>query len=155
MINRDNNGRFVKGKPAWNKGLAKNKQPFFGKKLSIEHKNSLLKSHLGKSHSKNTKKKMSDNAKERLKDPIKNPNWKGGLTKKRNKIMNSNKYKEWRKQVFERDDYTCQDCNKRGGYIEAHHTIPVSKCIKLDCEKLIYDVYNGMTLCLECHKRTF
>ena len=27
----------------------------------------------------------------------------------------------WRKQVFKKDDYTCQECKIRGGCLEAHH----------------------------------
>ncbi|MGX8833996.1 HNH endonuclease [Amedibacillus sp. YH-ame6] len=57
-------------------------------------------------------------------------------------------YKKWRKNVFERDNYICQDCNKKGGTLNAHHL----KKFK-DYPKLRYDVNNGITLCEKCHRR--
>lgn len=59
-------------------------------------------------------------------------------------------YKDWRNAVFIRDDYTCQFCNKRGGYIEADHIKGWS-----EFPELRFEVDNGRTLCRECHKKTF
>ena len=28
---------------------------------------------------------------------------------------------DWRKDIFSRDNYTCQICGEKGGYIQAHH----------------------------------
>lgn len=56
---------------------------------------------------------------------------------------------EWRKSVFERDDYTCQMCNKRGGYIEADHIKPWAYF-----PELRYSRDNGRTLCRACHDTT-
>lgn len=36
-------------------------------------------------------------------------------------------WKRISKQVFERDNYTCQYCNKAGGLLEVDHIIPISK----------------------------
>lgn len=47
-------------------------------------------------------------------------NWKGGVTLWKNRVRGSLKYKQWRGEVFKRDNYTCQGCNKKGGYLEAH-----------------------------------
>jgi 5-methylcytosine-specific restriction endonuclease McrA len=69
------------------------------------------------------------------------------MQKSKNKIIRSTlAYKLWRIEVFKRDDFTCQKCNKRGGGITAHH-------IKLFCEyeNLRFEVDNGMTLCRRCH----
>jgi 5-methylcytosine-specific restriction endonuclease McrA len=56
-------------------------------------------------------------------------------------------YVEWRKTVFERDDYTCQHCQQRGGALQAHHIRSWSKY-----PDLRYEVENGVTLCIACHK---
>lgn len=92
-----------------------------------------------------------------------NPNWKGGITKLINKIRNSKQYKLWVKKVFERDNYTCQDCKEKSkGNIEAHHKIPLSNILilysittmkqALKC-KLLWDGNWGVTLCQKCHKK--
>ena len=94
--------------------------------------------------------------------------WKGGKTKLSLQIRNSVEYSFWRKQIFERDKYTCQICgrkNKKGDkvIIEADHIYPFSKILDdfditsieeaISCEK-IWDIENGRTLCRECHKKT-
>lgn len=56
-------------------------------------------------------------------------------------------YKAWRKAVYERDDYTCQTCGKRGVKLNAHH-----KKAYAFYPDLRYDVSNGITLCCSCHK---
>lgn len=55
-------------------------------------------------------------------------------------------YYEWRRNVFERDDYTCQICGLRGGRLNAHHIQAFAKFPELRTE-----VSNGVTLCNECH----
>lgn len=61
--------------------------------------------------------------------------------------------KKWRSAVFERDNYTCQNCNKRGVYLEAHHITPVKKLIESNNLNEIYNIMNGMTLCRICHMK--
>lgn len=36
--------------------------------------------------------------------------WKGGNTPDNQKIRNTKEYASWRKQVYERDNYTCTEC---------------------------------------------
>lgn len=75
--------------------------------------------------------------------------WKGGITPKRKKDYFSKEYKEWRKSVFERDNYTCQTCKVRGGELNADHIKPYAFF-----ESLRYTLSNGRTLCLDCHRKT-
>lgn len=55
----------------------------------------------------------------------------------------------WRKAVFDRDDYTCQICFRRGGYLEADHIKPWAYF-----RELRFEITNGRTLCRRCHDKT-
>lgn len=80
------------------------------------------------------------------------PNWRGGITKEHIKVRNSLEYKQWRKQVFERDNYTCVCCKRKNevsGKLQAHHIKPFSLY-----PELRLSVENGRTLCEDCHKQT-
>lgn len=72
-----------------------------------------------------------------------------GSTRARTTDMGRAEYRNWRRQVFERDDYTCQFCEERGGKLNADHIKPYSLF-----PELRYDIENGRTLCVECHKKT-
>jgi hypothetical protein len=96
-----------------------------------------------------TKRKISEANKGKIAGD-KHPFWKGGITPKNKRIRNTSEYKEWRGAVFERDNWTCQDCGKRGGFLHAHHIRLFSKF-----PKLRFDINNGITLCRECHRKTF
>lgn len=74
-------------------------------------------------------------------------NWKGGITPENQKERGSWRYSQWRKAVFERDNYTCQKCGKRGGELNAHH-----KKLWANYRDLRFEVSNGITLCAKCHK---
>jgi hypothetical protein len=63
-------------------------------------------------------------------------------------IRHSFAYKEWVKDVFTRDNFTCQICGKHGGQLNAHHIKPFAKYPEL---RLI--VSNGITLCKDCHMK--
>ena len=93
-------------------------------------------------------------------------NWRGGITPKILKLRRSFEYKQWRKKVFERDNYTCQSCGKRGGKLEADHIFPFSvliaelkKIFESNFEEIIkcnllWEIKNGRTLCKLCHSKT-
>lgn len=79
----------------------------------------------------------------------KNVNWKGGVTKQSEKIRKSKEYKLWRIAVFERDNYTCVWCYKRGGTLNADHIKPFAWF-----PEIRFAIDNGRTLCIDCHKKT-
>lgn len=55
-------------------------------------------------------------------------------------------FREWRKAVFTRDNWTCRHCGKRGRKMNAHHLMPFASY-----PEHRFDVANGLTLCLSCH----
>ena len=71
------------------------------------------------------------------------------------------KYFNWRKEVFQRDDYTCQECGQRGGILNVNHIILLSFIVEkeniqtfddaMNCD-LLWDINNGEVLCERCHK---
>ena len=76
-----------------------------------------------------------------------NYNWKGGITPERTRIYFSKEYKDWRKAVFERDNYTCQKCgDNSGNNLRSHHLDSFA-----DYPEKRFDVDNGITLCKNCH----
>lgn len=72
-----------------------------------------------------------------------------GLSSENYKLRRSKKFSDWRKKVFERDNYTCQECGQVGGYLHPHHIKPFSIF-----PELRFDINNGITLCENCHKKT-
>jgi hypothetical protein len=78
-----------------------------------------------------------------------NPNWKGGISKDRDKEKESREYKNWRKKIFIKDNYTCQNCfekEKVSGRLQAHHLY-----YRSEIPNLVFSVKNGITLCVDCH----
>lgn len=74
------------------------------------------------------------------------PNWKGGISGQRHKLMSTTVYKTWRTSVYERDNYTCQKCKQVGYELRAHHIESYAEHENKRC-----DVNNGVTLCNQCH----
>lgn len=95
-------------------------------------------------------------------------NWKGGTVKLKNRIRKLPEYSNWRNKVYDRDNYTCQECgakSQKGNKIilNCDHIIPLSQVVEdnnvtsieeaVSC-KDIWDVNNGRTLCYDCHVET-
>jgi len=138
-----------------------------GRHHSEETKQKLREANLGKKVSEETRRKLSlanKGKKLRLGSTIteehkkkiglaskgkKNCNWKGGITPINEKIRKSPKYNNWRTEVFEKDNYTCQKCGQIGGNLRAHHIKSFS-----NYPELRFEVSNGLTLCEDCHKET-
>lgn len=121
-----------KGKPSWNKG----------KKLTEEHKKHLR----GKRRTfKDTSKMMGRRPWNKIGD---------GITPINERIRKSPKYKLWRKQVYERDNYTCVWCDARNAkgnkvHLQADHIKPFALY-----PELRFELSNGRTLCVPCHRKT-
>lgn len=117
-------------KPAWNKGLKKTQPANKGSFKKGEHRHPSTEfdgTYAGSLHW----------------------NWKGGITPKSISLRTGAKNKKWRKAVFARDDYTCQVCHARGVILNADHIKPFSLY-----PDLRFDINNGRTLCVDCHKQT-
>jgi 5-methylcytosine-specific restriction endonuclease McrA len=64
------------------------------------------------------------------------------------RVIFHSRYKEWRSEVFTRDNHTCKRCGKRGGDLQAHHIYPWQKF-----PAFRYKVSNGKTVCRgTCHR---
>lgn len=142
--------------------------PMFGKTHSPEARRKISESHKGRV-SWNKGKKMSDEQRQKLSQAHKGVplsdshrkkaglalrganhwNWKGGITRGNRLLRNQIEYKEWRKAVFERDDYTCQECGVHGEYMQADHIKPFAYY-----PELRFELTNGRTLCVPCHRKT-
>ena len=164
------------GKPTWNKGkkgiyskeaLLKMSNHRKGKVASEETKKKLSIIHKGKKHSLEARIKMSIAHKGE-----KGSNWKGGVTPLIRQIRKSFEYSLWRMSVFQRDNFTCCVCKKKGGWdkklkiriiihvdhIKSFAFIFYENKIKTFEEALIckdfWDINNGRTLCKQCHAKT-
>lgn len=93
----------------------------------------------------------------------KNCSWKGGITSLYLRIRRCFEYRQWRSDVFTRDNFTCQDCgDNKGGNLKAHHRKSFSSILQyyeittieeaINCEEL-WNINNGITLCEDCHKK--
>ena len=63
-------------------------------------------------------------------------------------------FKQVGKMVLVMDNFTCQFCKKRGGYLNVHHIEPIHSIDVNNRESLkkFYNLENLITLCRECHE---
>ncbi len=138
-----------KFKKAQKEALAKMKgknHPSYGMKRTDESKERMSVAHKGvrRNISMEVRKKIGDAHRGK-----KNVNWKGGVTPENEKGRKCIEYYGWRRDVFHRDRFTCRVCLSKG-YVQANHIYPFRSHIELR-----YDVNNGITLCVSCHKFIF
>lgn len=129
-----------------------------GRKVSEETRRKMSEIRKGKKHSEEWRKKIGISL-----QGEKHPKWKGGVVPMYEKIRKSFEYRQWRSDVFTRDNFICVLCGVRGGKLQADHIkrfvdVLVENGIKtfeeaVGCEEL-WNINNGRTLCIECHKKT-
>lgn len=73
-------------------------------------------------------------------------NWNGGYDNELIAFRKTYEFKKWRKDVFARDQYSCQVCSHKGKGLNAHHIDGYNWC-----KEKRTDVDNGITLCEDCH----
>ena len=177
---------FKEGHAAWNKGssvqLNTGRTHFKkggvslrkGMKLSPKQIEDLRRVHVGRKASLETRLRMGlSHRGKRLGE--KSNLWRGGINPLRMVIRDLSESAEWRKKVFDRDDYTCKFCGVRGGYLEAHHLkrfaiifaefLARHSMLSVTSDKYrlvalardhgpFWDINNGVTLCRPCHDKT-
>ena len=143
-----------------------------GKHLSKKTKLKISETEKGKKLSKETKEKMSKVRKGKMPwntgkrcpqlGGINCNFWQGGIASLTILIRTNFKYRQWRSDVFTRDNFICQECGQWGGKLQAHHIKSLSSILQkyeittleeaLECEEL-WNINNGITLCKKCHKK--
>lgn len=141
-------GKIGKDNPNW-KGGYKNKLPkceMCGKKVSnINNKKCLscYRSLRGVNHPLFGRKRPEVSG-------INHPKWKGG-TSSEDRLSRLKFRATIQKQVFERDNYTCQMCGVHGLSMQVDHIQPWAEYVEGR-----FDINNCRTLCMKCHyKITF
>lgn len=122
-----------------------------GKKASLETRLKQGISHKGKNiwrkgmvDSVETRKKKSEALK-----GANGPNWRGGINPINDSIRKSLEMKLASQECLKRDNYTCQKCGVRGGYLNSHHIKSFAYY-----PELRFNLENLITLCVDCHKKT-
>ena len=154
-----------KGKPAWNKGLKRIFKHTDEWKRKASERMKGNKFWVGTKKTQFQKRHLPYKGIEKgfFKKGQRPWNYKGGITPLALQIRYSFQYRQWRSDVFTRDDFTCVLCGGKGGRLEADHypkrfaIILGEYQIKtleeaLNCEEL-WNINNGRTLCQECHHK--
>jgi hypothetical protein len=73
-----------------------------------------------------------------------NPKWQGGRSAEYKRNKTDKAWKERRRHVYERDNFTCQTCGKKDGNLHGHLIIPW---------RISFDdsLTNLISLCPSCH----
>ena len=126
----------------WNKGITGKQSHMYGKRKTLAERRAISVRTTGKF----------------------NHFWKGGRSTLVQRLKVTTKYREWRKAIFERDDYRCTNCKRRGNlHLHPDHIKPKALILQernirtieqaIACDEL-WDTANGRTLCVDCHRAT-
>jgi hypothetical protein len=129
------------------------------KPLSLEHKKKLGIASSIRGQTQKTRDKLS-----KIFSGANSHFWKGGITPLVRLLRKLARYRQWRCDVFERDEFICQLCFQKGGELNAdHYPKTFSNIIHeynmktleeaIKCEEL-WNINNGRTLCVTCHRKT-
>jgi 5-methylcytosine-specific restriction protein A len=66
----------------------------------------------------------------------------------RNRKYTKNKWIKFVKDIYKRDNWTCQNCGKHGGLLNGHHILPWA-----GNPEGAFDPNNVITLCVSCHNK--
>ncbi len=162
-----------------------------GKKFTPEHRANIAKANKGKKKTEEQRKKTAGenhylwNPKlhnrrcEKCNNPIgktskfcfpcgtargeKRWNWKGGITPLTQQIRASFKSRQWKSDVFTKDNFVCVLCGAKGelnadhypkSFAQIFHENEITSLEQaLNCEEF-WNINNGRTLCVECHRKT-
>ena len=159
-----------------------------GRELSEDHKRKIGESNRGKTRSAEARRKVSNARKELYKDPAfrkrmekasntpeareknaaskrgpRNPNWKGGPSKRKRVPTPADDYREspeWRsksEEFRERENHTCSNCGmkteKGDGQLDVHHTYPLNDWINDGNNPCDYPDEWLVCLCKSCHSK--
>jgi hypothetical protein len=145
------------------------KRKFCSHKCSEIYQCGINNNFYGKHHSIITRNKIGSLAKQRFQDPefrkkVSGENssqWKGGISTIKKLIRECAQMYEWKKKVFDRDNYIDWYTGIKGGVLNVHHIKPISKIIKenniktmddaFNCHDL-WDMNNGITMSEISHK---
>jgi len=159
----ENHSKFWSGKHRLEETKYKISRAMRGKETSEETRRKLSEANRGKVSpnkgipmSEEQKKKMS-----KIQKGVNNSNWKGGITPLRMQIYSNFKSRQWRSDVFTRDNFTCQMCGSKDSKLNTHHIKSFNSILQeyeivtlkgaLECEEL-WNINNGVTLCEKCHR---
>jgi len=120
----------------------------------------------GKNHSEETKKKLSALSIADGRVPwgkgnepywrgvtgADHPSFKGGLTPERQAVYSSQEWVSAVKDVWKRDNATCQCCGKHHNTAETRGTFHIHHIVSFQVKELRTEAANLVLLCKECHK---
>jgi len=112
-----------------------------GRIVAKETREKIRQANMGKTWSEEKKKKMS-----MIKQGVKDKKTWKGFKNSLNRRDRLKFQREIQKQIFQRDNYTCQICEKKGGILHVDHIQSWSEYIELR-----FSMKNLRTLCRSCH----